>query len=210
VASSIVGNIAMGLIHRVDPFILVSSAVALFLALTNEPWWTITGVHSDNLLSVKVSPFYLQTIAIGLLPSTPFATSLGSLTRVISILGFVALATASIQKTAWWWPLAICFGVSALIELYLSFLLIHIAVDTALLGAYGVVPPYSGAGYLPVNFLGLDLNNYPNPLVIASFSAPFYAGFLGIGVVGGGLILNARRERRKRPDQKGVQAIFTS
>jgi hypothetical protein len=208
--SSIVVNLAMGLLHRADPFVLVSSAVALFLALTNEPWWTITGVHSGNLLAVKVSPFYLQMIVTGLLPSTPFATSLGSLTRVLSILGFVALAAASIQKTAWWRPLAICFGLCAFIELYLSFLLMHIAVDTALLGAYGIVPPYSGTGYLPVNFLGLDLNNYPNPLVIASFSFPFYAGFLGIGVVGWGLILKARRERRKRPGQKGVQAFFTS
>jgi hypothetical protein len=86
----------------------------------------------------------------------------------------------------------------------------HIAADTALLGAYGVVPPYSGTGYLPVNFLGLDLNSYANPLVIASFRFPFYAGFLSIGLVGGGLIFKALRERRKRLEQKGVQAIFTS
>jgi hypothetical protein len=97
-----------------------------------------------------------------------------------------------------------------LIELYLSFLLMHIAADTAFLGAYGVVPPFSGTGYLPVNLLGLDLNNYANPLVVASFGFPFYAGFLGIGVVGGGLILKSLRERRKRLQQKGVQAIFTS
>jgi len=200
----------MGLLHRVDPFVLASSAVALLLALTNEPWWTITGAHSGNLLTVRVSPFYLQTIATGLLLSTPFVISLGLLTRVVSILGFVALAAASVQKAAWWRPLVICFGLCALIELYLSFLLMHIAADTALLGAYGVVPPYSGIGYLPVNLLGLDLKNYPNPLVIASFSFPFYAGFLGIGLVGGGLVVKALRERRKRLDQKGVQAIFTS
>src|SRR5713101_2531377 len=117
----------MGLLHRADPFALVSSAVALFLVLTNEPWWTITGAHSGNLLAVKISPFYLQTIATGLPSSTPFAATLGSLTRVLSILGFVALAAASIQRTAWWRPLAICFGLCALIELYLSFLLMHIA-----------------------------------------------------------------------------------
>jgi hypothetical protein len=86
----------------------------------------------------------------------------------------------------------------------------HIAADTALLGAYGVVPPYSGTGYLPANLLGLDLNSYTNPLVIASFRLPFYAGFLGIGLVGGALILKALRERRKKLEQKGVQAIFTS
>ncbi|TMI08721.1 hypothetical protein E6H34_02690 [Candidatus Bathyarchaeota archaeon] len=195
VASSFEVNIAMGLLHRADPFALVGSAVALFLALTNDPWWTITGAHSSSLLAVKVSPFYLETIAAGLLSSTPFTTTLGSLTRVLSILGFVALAAASIQKVAWWRPLVICFGLCALIELYFSFLLMHMAADITLLGAYGVIPPYSGTGYLLVNFLGLDLNIYPNPLVIASFRFPFYAGFLAIGLVGGGLILKVLRER---------------
>src|SRR2546427_9945708 len=125
----------MGLLDRADPFVLVSSAVALFLALTNEPWWTITGVHSGNLLAIKVSPFYLQTIATGLLQSTPFATTLGSLTRVLSLLGFVAFTAASIQKTAWWRSLGICFGVCALIELYFSYLLMHIPADTAVFSA---------------------------------------------------------------------------
>ena len=200
----------MSRLHRADPLVLLGSAVALFLALANEPWWTITGSQSGNLLAIKVSPFYLETIATGLLPSNSFTTTLGSFTRVFSILGFVALAATSIQKAAWWRPLAICLGLCALIELYLSFLLIHIAAETAVLGAYGVLPPYSGTGYLPANFPGLDLNNYPNPRVIASFRYPFYSGFLVIGLVGGGLIFRAIRERRKRLDQRGVDAIFTS
>ena len=202
--------LVMGLLQRIDPFALLGSAVALFLATANDPWWTMTGAHSDKLLAITVSPFYLQTMATGIVPSTPLAASLGSFTRVLSFLGFVALAAAGVQKTAWWRPLMICFGLCALIELYLSFLLLHIAADAVLLGAYGIVPPYSGTGYLPANFLGLDLNNYSNPLVIASFRYPFYSGFVGIGLVAGGLIFRALRERRKRLEQKGVQAIFTS
>lgn len=200
----------MRFLQRADPFVLLGSAVALFLAVANDPWWTITGAHSDNLLAIRVSPFYLQTIATGIVSSSPFATTLGSFTRVLSVLGFVALAAASVQKTAWWRPLMICFGLCALIELYLSFLLLHIVADAAFLGAYGILPPYIGTGYLPATFLGLDLNNYSNPLVIASFRYPFYSGFVGIGLVAGSFIFRALRERRKRLEQKGVQAIFTS
>ena len=84
----------------------------------------------------------------------------------------------------------------------------HLAAETALLGAYGIIPPSYGTSYLQVNIL--DLNSYANPPVTASFSLPFYIGFLGLGLMGGGLLIKSIRERRKRIEQKGVQAIFTS
>jgi len=88
--------------------------------------------------------------------------------------------------------------------------LMHLAAETALLGAYGIIPPSYGTSYSQVNILGLDLNSYANPLVTASFSLPFYIGFLGLGLMGGGLVIKSICERRKRMEQKGVQAIFTS
>jgi len=86
----------------------------------------------------------------------------------------------------------------------------HLAAEAALLGAYGVVPSLYGNSYLPVNILGLDLNSYTNPLVTTSFGLPFYLGLPGLGLVGCGFVIKGLRERRKRIEQKGVQAIFTS
>jgi hypothetical protein len=85
----------------------------------------------------------------------------------------------------------------------------HLVAETALLGAYGIIPPSHGTSYLQINILSLELNSDANPLVTASFSLPFYIGFLGLGLMGGGLVIKSIRERRKRIEQKGVQAIFT-
>jgi hypothetical protein len=197
-------------LRRIDPLTLLGAIVALFLAQASEPWWTLTGGSTGHLLSLQVSPFYFQTNAIGLSASTPFAITLGSTTRLLSILCVIALTASGIRPTAWWRPLAITFGVCSLTELYLSFLLMHLAAEAALLGAYGVVPPFYGNSYLPVNILGLDLNTYTDPLVAARFGLPFYLGFPSLGLIGSGFVIKSLRERRKRIEQKGVQAIFTS
>ncbi len=95
-------------------------------------------------------------------------------------------------------------------ELYLSFLLMYHGAITMLLGAYGIVPPYLGTSHLLTDIVGLDLNSYPNPLVTASFSLPFYLGFLSIGLITTSLIVNDIAEKRKTRDQRGVGAIFTT
>jgi hypothetical protein len=86
----------------------------------------------------------------------------------------------------------------------------HLAAEAALLGAYGVIPSFYGNSYLPVNTLGLNLNSYTKPLVTARFGLPFYLGSLLLGLIGCGFVIKSLRERRKRIEQKGVQAIFTS
>jgi hypothetical protein len=189
---------------------LLGATFALFLAQSSEPWWSLAGGSTGQLFSLQVSPFYFQANAIGLSASTPFAIMLGSATRLLSILCVIALIASSIRPTAWWRPLALTFGICSLTELYLSFLLMHLAAEAALLGAYGVIPSFYGNSYLPVNILGLDLNNYTKPLVTARFGLPFYLGFPGLGLVGCGFVIKSLRERRKRIRQKGVQAIFTS
>jgi hypothetical protein len=125
------------------------------------------------------------------------------------ILGFVALAASSIRPKAWWRELAVSFSLSALAELYLSFLLMYHAAETTLLGTYGILPPYSGTNRLPTAIIGLDLNTYANPLVSAGFNLPFYLGFLSLGLVGTSQIIRCRRGRRELTAQKGVAAIFT-
>ncbi len=44
---------------------------------------------------------------------------------------------------------------------------------------------------LRANILGLDLNQYSNPLVTASFGPVFYLGFLSLGLIEGRIILKA-------------------
>lgn len=184
-----------GILQRVDPLILLGAIIALFLALASEPWWTLTGTTTSKLLSVQVSPYYLQITATGIAPSASFTTILGSITRFLLILGFIALAASSIRPTAWWRNLAVYFGLSTLAELYFSFLIMYHAAETTLLTAYGIVLPYSGTSHLPANILGLDLNYYSNPLVTASFALPFYLGFLSLGLVAGRLILKNLQDR---------------
>lgn len=196
-------------LRQIDPLILLSAAVSLFLAVESDPWWSIAGATSNKLLTIKVSPYYFQTIATGISSGAPFVGPLGSLTRLLLVIGFVALTASSVRPSAWWRELAVYFGLSALAELYLSFLLMYHAAETTLLGTYGILPPYSGTSHLPIAIIGLDLNNYPNPLVTAGFSVPFYLGFLSPGLVGTSLILQGLRARRKAAP-RGVAAIFTT
>src|SRR5437016_11139023 len=135
-------NDKFGFLRQVDLLVLIGALVALFVALGSEPWWTLTGTTTSNLLSVQVSPFYLHINALGLPPTVSGANNLGSFTRVLLILGSLALFPASIQPTSWWRNLAVYFGLSSLAELYLSFILIYYWTETAIVQAYGIVPPY--------------------------------------------------------------------
>lgn len=198
----------MRFIRQIDPLILLGAALSLFLAFESDPWWSVAGATSNKLLTIEVSPYYFQTIATGVSSGAPFVASLGALTRVLLILGFVSLTVSSIWPYAWWRELAMYFSLSALAELYLSFLLMYHAAETTLLGAYGILPPFLGTSHLPIAIIGLDLNDYSNPLVTAAFNLPFYLGFLGPGLIGSSLILGSLRVRRQATP-KGVEALFT-
>jgi hypothetical protein len=123
--------------------------VSFLLALETDPWWRVTGATSNKLLTMEVSPYYFQTIATGISSGAPFVAYLGSLTHLLLILGFVALATLSIRPNAWWRELAVFFSLSALAELYLSFLLMYHAAETTLLGTYGILPPIPAPAIFP-------------------------------------------------------------
>jgi hypothetical protein len=199
----------MDILKRTDPLLLVSAAIALFLAASSDPWWSISGA-SNNLLTMKVSPFYFDANAIGLPSTVPFAEFLGPITRILLILAFLSLGMVALNPLAWWRELALYFSLSAITELYLSFLLMYHAAETTLLGAYGVVPPYTGTTHLATMIVGLDLNNYLRPLVTAGFALPFYLGFISIGLAGGRLIVDSMRGKRLALERRGVAAVFTS
>ncbi len=171
-------NEKLGFLRQVDLLVLFGALVALFVALGSEPWWTLTGTATNSLLSVQVSPFYLHINALGLPSTVSAANNLGSFTRVLLILGSLALFAASIQPTSWWRNLAVYFGLSSLVELYLSF-----------------VPPYYGTAALQGSILGLDLKYYSAPLVTASFYFPYYLGFVSLGLVVGRSLIKIVHER---------------
>ena len=188
----------------------MGAIVALFLGPASGPWWSVTGATTSKLLTVQVSPFYLQADATGFSPSTFFSVPLGSFTSLLLILSMIALGASSFHPGAWWSKLAVYFSLCSMTELYLSFLLMYHGALTMLLGAYGILPPYLGTSPLLANIVGLDLNSHPNPLVTASFSLPFYLGFLSIGLITTSLIVNNIVGKREKRDQRGVAAIFTT
>jgi len=198
------------LLRRIDVLALLGAIVALFLGPASGPWWSVTGATTSKLLTVQVSPFYLQADAAGLSPSTFFSVPLGSFTSLLLILSMIALGASSFHPGAWWSKLAVYFSLCSMTELYLSFLLMYHGALTMLLGAYGILPPYFGTSPLLANIVGLDLNSYPNPLVIAGFRLTFYLGFVSIGLITTSLIVNNIVGNREKRHQRGVAAVFTA
>ncbi len=192
---SVGANEKVGFLRQVDLLVLIGALVALFVALGSEPWWTLTGTTTNNLMNIQVSPFYLHINALGLPSTVSAANNLGSFSRVLLILGSLALFAASIQPTSWWRNLVVYFGLSSLAELYLSFILIYYWAETAIVQAYGIVPPYYGTASLQGSILGLDLKYYSAPLVTASFYFPYYLGFLSLGLVLGRSLIKIIHER---------------
>jgi len=192
-------------LRRIDIYILFGSAISLILVLVNDPWWTLQGTANNNLFQVQVSPYYLKTFATGIAGTVPFAGPLGLATRIILAIGFVSLALASIRPNAWYHDLAFYLGLSALAELFLSFMLMLHAAETTFLGAFGSIPPFSGTSQPSESVIGLDLTSYVHPLVTAGFGLPLYLGLVSCGLVVSSLVTRSRRKK----NMKGISAIFS-
>jgi hypothetical protein len=146
-------------------------------------------------LSIQVSPFYLQIAATGIPATTPFASVLGAVTRLMLILSSLALIATSLRPTVWWRPLASWLSLTSLTELFFSLLLLVHAGQTALLMAYGTNPPTTGTVSYPARIVGTDLNTYLNPSMTATFSLDFYLGLLSLTIVGASTILKMLQQR---------------
>src|SRR5438034_6157052 len=133
----------MDIRKRTDPLTLLGAVVSLYLVISNDPWWSIRGANGNNLLTMQVSPFYFHASATGLSTTASFVEFLGPFTRILLIVAFVALGMSSLNPPSWWRELAVYFSLSAVIELYFSFLLIYHAAEPTLLGVYGIVSSYS-------------------------------------------------------------------
>jgi hypothetical protein len=183
------------LFNRFDFLVIIGAVIALFVALGSEPWWTLNGAATSRLFNIEVSPFFVHIAAVGLPSTVPFANSLGIFTRTFLLVGFIMLFAAGLRPAAWWRNLAVYLGISSLVELYLSFLLMYYWVETAFLNAYGVVLPLSGTTNIAANVVGLDFGYYTSPLVTASFNLSYYIGFLSIGLVAGRALIKILHER---------------
>ena len=147
------------------------------------------------MLSIQVSPFYLQIAATGIPTTISLASILGALTRVLLILSSLALLASSLRPTVWWRPLATWLSLASLAELFFSlFLLVHVG-QTALLTVYGMNPPTSGTILYPARMVGTDLNTYLNPSLAATFNLDFYLGLLSLTIVGASTLLKMLQER---------------
>jgi len=165
---------------------------------------------NSHVLSIQVSPFYLQIAATGLPVTIPLASILGAITRILLILCSAALLASSLRPTAWWRPLATWLGLASLTELFFGLLLLVHAGQTALVAAYGSNPPTSGTISYPARILGTDLNTYLNPSLTASFNLDFYLGLLSLTIVGTTTILKMLQERglMAAADLPGVKEFF--
>jgi hypothetical protein len=183
------------LLQRIDLPTFIAGLVAGFLALSSEPWWSLTSPTNSHVLLIQVSPFYLQVIATGIPASNPIASILGAFTWILLVLCSLALLASSLRPTVWWRPLAVWLGLASLTELFFSLLLLIHAGQTALLTAYGTNPPTSGTITYPATIIGTDLNTYRNPSITAGFNLDFYLGLLSLTIVGAGTILKMLQER---------------
>ena len=163
------------------------------------------------MLSIQASPFYLQITATGIPTTTPLASILGALTRVLLILCSIALLASSLRPTVWWRPLATWITLASLTELFFSlFLFVHTG-QTALLTAYGTNPPTSGTISYPARIVGTDLNTYLNPSLAATFNLDFYLGLLSLTIVGANTLLKMIQERGLSAAAiPGVKELFLS
>src|SRR5438876_12377426 len=94
-------NEKLGFLRQMDLLVLIGALVALFVALGSEPWWTLTGTTTSNLLNIQVSPFYLHINALGLPSTVSASNNLGSFTRVLLILVSLAIFASCVQPISW-------------------------------------------------------------------------------------------------------------
>jgi len=187
---------------------LISIAAAVlmgFIALGNEPWWTISGTTSDQILQVRVSPFYALLEGIALPATIPLATLIGALARLLLVNSSIFLGLSALRPNAWWRKIAQWFSLSSLTGVFLAFTLLMHATRAAILNTYGREAPVIGTQTLQGNILGLDLAYYTNPPLTAAFSLPFYLGLLSLAIVGGAQLARALRG----PEQQMMASELT-
>ncbi len=200
--------------REVDLPSLASAIIAGFIALGNEAWWILQGANTDQLLDVKVSPFYVQINALGAPSTIPAALIIGGFTRILLLSTTLLLLFSAFRLQAWWRQLAVWFSLSSLAELYLSFLLLLHFAQVTLLSSYGSTPPVMGTGTLQGSILGLDLALYPNPTITATLAPPFFFGLTSFAILATTQLYAAMHNRQPQliasELTKGLREVYLS
>jgi hypothetical protein len=148
-----------------------------------DPWWTLQGEGSSQIITLRVSPFYMETYATGLGVTTPAAIAIGVLTRILVGIASLLLIISSVKPTVWWRNLAQWFNITAVVQMFLSLAILINTARQELLAEYGVVLPLYGRMRFPGNVLGMDLRLYQSPMASAGFGVLFYAGVFCVCIV---------------------------
>jgi hypothetical protein len=162
--------------HKVNIQTFLAGIIAGILALSKDPWWTLQGEGSSQIITLRISPFYMETYATGLGVTTSAAVAIGALTRFLVGVTSLLLIISSVKTTVWWRNLAQWFNITAVVQMFLSLAILINTARQELLAEYGVMLPLSGRARFPANVLGLDLRLYQSPMMSAGFGALFYAG----------------------------------
>lgn len=195
-----------GQVRKLGLTSLVGAGVALFLLTDDQPWWSLAGQSINNLLTIQASPYYFHTVATGISPDASFVGPLGTFTRILLTIGFIGLLGSGFRPRAWWRDIASYFGLAAILEVFVSFLLIYHAAETTMLAAYGTVPPFFGTVQLPGFVVGVDLTSHFQPMVASGFNISFYLGIFCVGLLLGSLALLRGRTGAK---SRGADALFS-
>src|SRR5215470_16889092 len=62
------------LYRKIDVPLFLAGVITGILALSNDAWWTLRGNGSNQIILFRISPFYMETNAIGL-PATTVGTT---------------------------------------------------------------------------------------------------------------------------------------
>ncbi len=202
------------LLQRLNLPFLITALITSFVALINDPWWTVQAVNSGSILNVRVSPFYVQIDALGAPSTVPYSFALGTATRILLAATTIALFLVAFRPKSVWGKLVFWLGLSSLVEVCLSFALMLHSAQVMLGSLYGTIPPLTGNTVIPGTVLGLDLTIYPNPTISSSFTLAFFLGLTSVVVLGGSEALRFLRRSRSElitlDFMRGLSGVFLS
>lgn len=179
--------------EKVDLISIAAALVMGFIALGSEPWWLLRGTTTSQLLEIRVSPFNAILDGIALPSTIPLGNLIGAITRLLLLNASILLGLSAFRPNSWWRKTVQWLTISTLAEVFLSFSLLLHASRIAMFNVYGTETPIYGTQTLYGNILGLDLANYTNPSLTASFAFPFYLGIASLAIVGSTQLLRAIR-----------------
>ena len=94
---------ALSLNYRVNLLGLASALLLFYTALSNKPWWTITGgIEGERTFSAEVSPFNIAVEILGKPATVPILPYLNLAARLSILLAAATILLGSLLATKPW------------------------------------------------------------------------------------------------------------